>query len=220
MDEKPIICWDVDGTLISHVEPGKPIPPPKEREIRPYAVEVIRTLESLGVENYIWSRAGEDNACATADLLGIPRERCLAKPELDDPEKIKGSFTPDIVVDDNPDETVLVYPHVLVQTYKGGVEDKALLSALTEIRAFLDALEKDTPGSLEEIKVRFKRKRRTPLRVKMKRRRYYRRRKAYYKRYKKRWKRKPKTKRLMRIRKRLQKQFGKKLRRFRMRIVI
>lgn len=209
-----VIAWDVDGTLFSYKN-GFPLPP-SERKVRPYAREVIDLLEHLGVENHLWSRAGRPNACEAAEILGLPPERCHPKTKF--PEELDTPFKPDLVIDDNPDEPVLIFPHILVSTYEDG-EDQELLDILPEIRRHFDALVPDKE-SLSEVRVRWKRKRRIPLRIKMKRRRYYRRRRAYMKRYRRKWKRRPRTKRLMRIRKRLIKRFGRKLRRYRMRVVL
>jgi hypothetical protein len=209
------VFWDCDGTLISYEKNGKP-PPPHTREIRPYAAEVLRTLEQFGVVNYLWSRAGEDNACEAAELLGISQDRCFRKPWIKDADDIKAmDVKPDLVIDDNPDDNVLVFPHIIVSTYSGG-EDAELLRILPEIRAHLEAVEgKET---LAEAIVRFKRKRVVPSKLKTKRKQYYRKHKSQIKRYRKSWKRKAKTKRLMKIRRRLKKKFKRRLKGYRMRV--
>lgn len=212
-----VIAWDVDGTLFSYEKDGFP-PPPSRREVRPHAHDVLDFLEYLGVENHIWSRAGKPNAREAAEILGIPPDRCHAKTKF--PEELETPFKPDLVIDDNPDESVLIFPHILVTTYKGDEEDRELLDILPEIRKHYEAVVPDEGESLSEIRVRWRRKRRIPLRIKMRRRRYYRRRRTYQKRYRRKWLRRPRTKRLMRIRKRLVKRYGRKLRRYRMRITV
>ncbi len=214
------VFWDVDGTLISYND-DYPITKAENRELRPHAREVISLLEAVGIENYVWSRAGQGNAQEATHRLGLSSDRAFAKPEFETPEDLQNvPVTPDLVIDDDPDETILVYPHVLVPVYKGAEIDEALPAILSEIRKHYDACEADDQESLVEFRVKFRRKRRIPLRVKLKRRRYYRRRRSYYKRYRRKWKRRPRTKRINRIRKRLRKRFGKRLRRFRMRISV
>ena len=212
------IFWDVDGTLISYT-PSHPIQKVSERILRPHAREVIEALESFGAENYIWSRAGQANACEVAHQLGLPQGRCFSKPEFKSPEDIRGvSVPPDLVVDDNNGESILIYPHILVPTYEGDEEDDVLIQILPKIREFMET--KESSGILSEFKVKFRRKRRIPSRIRSKRRKYYRRHKSRLKRYKRKYKRTPKFKRLKRLRKRLVKRFRGKLRRYRMRVSV
>lgn len=204
------VVWDVDGTVLPQTDDER-------RELRPFARDVIETLEGFGIENYVWSRAGEDNACEAARRLGISRNRCFAKPEFETPEDLGDiPITPDLVIDDDEDESVLFYPHVLVSTYMGGDEDRELLDTLPKIRDHFDAV--NPPDNLNELKVKFKRRKRATGKEKMKRKRYYRRHRSKYKRYRKRYRRRPRTKRQQKIRRRLTKRYGRKLRRFRMRV--
>ena len=208
------LFWDVDGTLLSY--DGYPPPEASKRELRPHAQEVISTLEQLGIENYIWSRAGKENACGAAQRLGISPERCFAKPEFEAPEDL-GSIlvTPDLVIDDSDQESILIYPHIIVPSYKGG-EDESLMEILGQIREYFDA----TEGDVSEVKVKIKKRSRTPLAVQMKRKQYYRKHRSKYRRYRKAYRRRPRAKRINKIRKRLTKRFGARLKRMRTRITV
>lgn len=208
------VFWDCDGTLLAYDKNETPSPS-QDRELRPNASDVIQMLEHVGVKNYIWSRAGKENAKNVARRLNLPEDRAMEKPEIQSPEELDGvDVKPSLVIDDNPDETVLVYPHILVPSYKGG-DDNFLLDIISKIRQHYDAVRGD---DLNEVRVKFKRKKRTPSKVKAQRRKYYRKHRAYYKRYKKRWKKTPRAKRAQRLRKRLSKRFGKKLKRYRMQV--
>jgi len=209
------LFWDIDGTLLPYTA-SHPIHKADERGFRPHAQDVITALEAMGVENYLWSRAGQGNACEVSHRLGLPEGRCFSKPEDDTPELLRGiPVRPDLIVDDNEEESVLVYPHILVPTYEGG-EDDALLGILPKVREFIDALQRGR--DLVEFKVKFRRKKRIPSRVRLKRRKYYRRNKSKLRKYKRRYKRTPRAKRLKKLRKRLTKRFKGRLKRFRMRV--
>lgn len=209
------LFWDVDGTLFAY-NGTHPAPLAAERELRPHAEEVISTLEQLGVEHYVWSRAGKENACSAAQRLGIPSERCFAKPEFEAPEDLgKIPVTPDLVIDDNADESVLIYPHIVVSSYRGG-EDETLLNILGQVREYFDAVE----SSVSEVKVKIKKRSRTPMSVMMKRKQYYRKHRSKYRRYRKAYRRRPRAKRISKIRKRITKRFGSRLKRMRTRISI
>ena len=211
------IFWDVDGTIMSF-EDGYPIRHAEKRTLRPHAKEVIEMLEGIGIKNYIWSRAGQGNACEAAHRLGLDSDRCFSKPEFDSPEDLKSvPVKPDLVIDDRDDESILLYPHVLVSTYKGGDDDE-LLGALKEIREFFDSFA--VPDELSEVKVKFKRRKRTPMAVKMKRKRYYRRHRSKYRRYRKRYRRRPRAKRINKIRRRIQKRLGTRAKRLRVRVTV
>ena len=153
--------------------------------------------------------------------MGIGEDRCYAKPEFETPEDLKGiPVTPDLVIDDNPDESILIYPHILVPTYEGDGkdDDQVLFEILEVIREHFDDVHPEDP--LAEVKVKFKRKKRTPLAVRMKRKRYYKRHRTKYRRYRKKYRRKPRFKRIQKIRKRLMKRFKRKAKRYRMRVQI
>ena len=128
--------------------------------------------------------------------------------------------TPDVVIDDDPDETVLMFPHIIVKTYHGGVDDDELLKILSQLRQHVDDLVKEPEESLTEFRMRFRRKKRATTAVKMARRKYYRAHRGYYRRYKRKWKRKPRAKRLANIHKRLASRFHSKLRKYRVRVAI
>lgn len=212
------VFWDTDGTLVAY-NPNEPFTLADERQLRPYAREVIELLEEMGVENYIWSRAGKENACAAAGMVGLSEDRCLAKPQMIEPQEMKVLRTfPDFVVDDNPEETVLMFPHAVVESYRGSLDDDALLGILAEIRKHYDALVRDGGESLNEFRLKFRRKNRTTSAVKMARRKYYRAHRGYYRRYKRKWKRKPRAKRLANIHKKLSSRFHSKLRKYRLRV--
>jgi len=67
---------------------------------------------------------------------------------------------------------------------------------------------------LYEFRTKFIKKRNISLRLKLQRRRRYRKLKGWLKRYKKRWRRRPRTKRLMRMKKIVQKRFKGKAKRW------
>lgn len=72
------VAFDVDGTLIDHRD-----------YVRPEIVDLYKALQKLGCEMYIWSHGGVDYAeiwRSRLHLLGKVVE--------------KGSFKPDIAVDD------------------------------------------------------------------------------------------------------------------------
>ena len=209
------LFWDVDGTLFAY--DGKhPAPLAAERQLRPHAEEVISTLEQLGVEHYVWSRAGKENACSAAQRLGIPAERCFAKPEFEAPEDLgKIPVTPDLVIDDRDDESVLIFPHIVVDSYRGG-DDETLLKIMGQVREYFDA----TEGGLSEVKVKIRKRTRTPMAVQMKRKQYYRKHRSKYRRYRKAYRRRPRAKRINKIRKRLTRRFGDRLKRMRTRISV
>jgi hypothetical protein len=206
------VYWDVDGVLLSY---DRTIQNVSDRQLRPYAKDLIQALESVGVTNYVWSRAGEGNARDAAKRVGLPENRAFAKPEFETPDSVDHlPVRPDLVIDDNPDETVLMYPHVMIPPYSGG-EDENILDIIPKIRDHFDAVTQDI---LSEMKVSFRRKKTTPARLKAQRKKYYRRHRAYYKRYKKRWKKTARVKRAQKMRKRLAGRFKKKMGRYRMRV--
>ena len=77
-----IIAFDVDGTLIHQVG---------EREDTPRydIIEMFRMFENLGWKMVIWSGGGFDYAKRWSEKLGLDAEIA-----------VKGSFVPDIAVDD------------------------------------------------------------------------------------------------------------------------
>lgn len=79
---KPTICFDVDGTLIHQV--GE-----KEDTPRYDVIEMFRMFKNLGWHMVIWSGGGFDYAKRWSEKLGLDAEI-----------RIKGSFIPDIAVDD------------------------------------------------------------------------------------------------------------------------
>lgn len=213
--------WETDGTLFAKGDPSEPFQLANKREVRPFAKDVLELLSSMGVENFLWSRAGRENACAAAKALGVSEDRCIEKPEFQEPQEMRVlKQTPDVVIDDDPDETVLMFPHVVIKTYTGGVEDDELLKILSQLRQHFDDLVKEPEETLTEFRMRFRRKKRASTAVKMARRKYYRAHRGYYRRYKRRWKRKPRAKRLAKLHKRLASRFHSKLRKFRLRVAI
>jgi phosphoserine phosphatase len=76
------VCFDTDGTLIHQV--GK-----KEDTPRYQIIELFHIFQGLGYQMFIWSGGGVDYAERWRDKLG-----------LDAAVVPKGSFIPDIAVDD------------------------------------------------------------------------------------------------------------------------
>lgn len=72
------VCFDVDGTLID--TRGKP---------RHEVIDLFRSFQALGCEMFIWSGGGCDYATIVKNKLG-----------LDADVMSKGSFQPDLAVDD------------------------------------------------------------------------------------------------------------------------
>lgn len=215
------VFWDSDGTLFAKSDPSEPFQIGSKREVRPFAKDVIELLNSMGAENFLWSREGSEDACAAGGALGIPEDHCLAKPEFQEPQEMRViKNLPDVVIDDDPDETVLMFPHIVVATYTGGVEDNELLKIMSQLRQHFDDLVKEPEESLTEFRMRFRRKKRATTAVKMARRKYYRAHRGYYRRYKRSWKRKPRAKRLAKLHKRLAHRFHSKLRKFRLRVAL
>jgi phosphoglycolate phosphatase-like HAD superfamily hydrolase len=206
------VYWDVDGVLLSY---DRGLENVSDRQLRPYAKDLIQALESVGVTNYVWSRAGEGNARDAAKRVGLPEDRAFAKPEFETPDVIDYlPARPDLVIDDRPDETIMMYPHILVTPYKGG-EDNNILDIIPQIRDHFDAIVQDI---ISEMRVSFRRKKSTPSKLKAQRKKYYRRHRAYYKRYKKRWKKTARVKRAQKMRKRFASRFKKKMGKYRMRV--
>ena len=84
------VAFDVDGTLIHQV--GQ-----KEDTPRYEVIDLFHRLESFGCEMYIWSGGGFDYAERWRDKLGL--KATIA---------VKGSFKPDMAVDDLDVELGLV----------------------------------------------------------------------------------------------------------------
>jgi len=78
----PSVAFDVDGTLIHQV--GK-----KEDTPRYDVIWFYKFLEHFGCDMFIWSGSGFDYAQRWAEKLGLKADIVL-----------KGSFIPDIAVDD------------------------------------------------------------------------------------------------------------------------
>lgn len=76
------IAFDVDGTLIHQI--GE-----KEDTPRYEIISLFKTLEKLGNEMYIWSGGGVDYAQRWSEKLGLTAKVVE-----------KGSFKPDMAVDD------------------------------------------------------------------------------------------------------------------------
>jgi len=76
------ICFDVDGTLIHQV--GEREDTPKYENI-----ELFHHFQRIGCDMYIWSGGGTSYAERWAEKLGL-KAKVVAK----------GSFKPDIAVDD------------------------------------------------------------------------------------------------------------------------
>lgn len=79
----PTVCFDVDGTLIH--QSGE-----RENAPRYEVIDLYRSLERLGFQMFIWSGGGIDYAAHWRDKLGLFDAIVVAK----------GSFQPDIAVDD------------------------------------------------------------------------------------------------------------------------
>lgn len=72
------VAFDVDGTLIDYG--GKP---------RYEIISLFHILEKLGCDMFIWSGGGPDYATAIKNKLGLTAA-----------VRVKGSFTPDLAIDD------------------------------------------------------------------------------------------------------------------------
>ncbi len=84
---KRTIAFDVDGTLIHQAGELENTP-------RYNIVQLFKLFESLGFEMYVWSGGGVDYAEHWARKLGL-KAKIVAK----------GSFVPDIAVDDMAHES-------------------------------------------------------------------------------------------------------------------
>lgn len=83
---KTTIAFDVDGTLTHQSGTGEDTP-------RYEVIQLFRTLQAFGCEMYVWSGGGRDYAERWAEKLGLDAKICT-----------KGAFTPDIAVDDFPED--------------------------------------------------------------------------------------------------------------------
>lgn len=81
------VAFDVDGTLIHQA--GELIDTPRYE-----IISLFKTFESLGCEMFVWSGGGVDYARHWAEKLGL-KATIVAK----------GSFQPDIAVDDMAHES-------------------------------------------------------------------------------------------------------------------
>jgi len=77
------VAFDVDGTLIHQSGAGEDTP-------RYDVIALYHALEKFGCEMYIWSGGGVDYARRWRDKLGLFGAKVV----------VKGSFQPDIAVDD------------------------------------------------------------------------------------------------------------------------
>lgn len=77
------VAFDVDGTLIHQIEEGREDTP------RYDVINLFKTLESVGCVMHIWSGSGVDYAARWRDKLGLSAVVV-----------VKGSFEPDMAVDD------------------------------------------------------------------------------------------------------------------------
>lgn len=84
---KTTVAFDVDGTLIEQV--GEKVDTPRH-----HIIQFFLMYKKLGCEMYIWSGGGVDYATHWAQKLG-----------LDATVVAKGSFVPDIAVDDMAHES-------------------------------------------------------------------------------------------------------------------
>jgi len=80
------ICFDVDGTLIYDERVTNLADTPRYE-----VIDLLRSFESLGAEIYVWSGCGIDYAERWAYKLGLTGFVIVVE---------KGSFIPDIAVDD------------------------------------------------------------------------------------------------------------------------
>jgi hydroxymethylpyrimidine pyrophosphatase-like HAD family hydrolase len=80
------VCFDVGGTLIQ----------PFTNAPRTEVIELLRTLQKLGYTVYVWSGGGIDYAKTWVNCLGLTNVQVIRK----------GSFKPDLAVDDMPDATL------------------------------------------------------------------------------------------------------------------
>lgn len=80
--EQPTIAFDVDGTLIEQVGEKADTP-------RYDIIEMFLKFHHLGCHMFIWSGSGMDWAERWRDKLGLEAQVVA-----------KGSFTPDIAIDD------------------------------------------------------------------------------------------------------------------------
>lgn len=80
------VSFDVDGTLIHQVGAGQDVP-------RYDVIQLFKLYESFGCEMYIWSGSGVEWARTWRDKLNLTSARVVGK----------GSFVPDIAIDDIPE---------------------------------------------------------------------------------------------------------------------
>lgn len=83
------VCFDVDGTLI-HQNGSAGMPGSLEDTPRYDVISFFLFLEKIGCTMFIWSGGGIDYATRWRDKLGLVRATVVAK----------GSFTPDLAIDD------------------------------------------------------------------------------------------------------------------------
>jgi len=83
---KTTVAFDVDGTLIKQGVMSEDTP-------RYEVIQLFKLLESFGCEMYVWSGGGIDYAKRWVEKLG-----------LDAHVVAKKSFTPDIAIDDFPED--------------------------------------------------------------------------------------------------------------------
>jgi hypothetical protein len=81
------ICFDVDGTLIHDEKDG----PKLKGKPRYIVIELFKCFEDLGANLFIWSGGGTQHAEEVRDRLGL--EATIIE---------KGSFKPEIAIDNNP----------------------------------------------------------------------------------------------------------------------
>lgn len=81
------VAFDVDGTLIHQA--GDLIDTPRYE-----IIQLFKSFESLGCQMYIWSGGGIDYATHWASKLGLNAQIAA-----------KGSFQPDIAIDDMAHES-------------------------------------------------------------------------------------------------------------------
>jgi hydroxymethylpyrimidine pyrophosphatase-like HAD family hydrolase len=77
------VAFDIDGTLIHQVGVNEDTP-------RYDVVQLYKLLEGFGCEMYVWSGGGIDYARRWRDKLGLMSAKVV----------MKGSFQPDIAIDD------------------------------------------------------------------------------------------------------------------------
>ena len=95
-----IALFDVDGTISE-----------RDGHLRPGVRNMLRVLDALGVDVYLWSARGRAHANAIADRNHLVVVECFTKPDArpityDAMRRACGGLAPNLVVDNEYDERV------------------------------------------------------------------------------------------------------------------